>query len=312
MQNEMMTPCSVDEDEIDLKELFATIWKHKLFILLFTFVVTVFSIIYALAKPNEYKIYTILAPQEQSKSASLGGLGALASMAGVNLGSNSGITPDIAFQSLLDDYPFMKKFIQKNRLDQKLSDPALTKDYIFALGYNGIYNLFHVKAEKKDDKIDFFTTYYKPLKSSLAITADKKTSLITISYTSPSRKLAKEVLTSFLKDATQELVRKNINDINSQIKRYKQELQKTNNLELKSELAKLISSLIKQKVYINTSKYYKVKVITDPFIPDPKDKAKPKRALIVVVSFITGLILSIFLLFFYIFIKGDDEADAKK
>ena len=312
----MMTPCGVDEDEIDLKELFATIWKHKFFILLFTFVITVLSIVYTLSKPNQYEIYALLAPQEQSKSASLGGLGALASMAGVNLSSGGGVTPDIAFQSLLDDYPFMKKFIQKNRFDQKLSDPTLIEDYIFALGYNGIYNFFHTqtdKADKQDDKIDFFTTYYKPLKSSLTITTDKKTSLITISYISPSRKLAKDVLTSFLKDATQELVRKNIDDINSQIERYKQELHKTNNLELKSELAKLISSLIKQKVYINTSKYYKVKIITEPFIPDPKDKAKPKRALIVIVSFITGLILSIFLLFFYIFIKKeDDESDEKK
>jgi hypothetical protein len=51
-------------------------------------------------------------------------------------------------------------------------------------------------------------------------------------------------------------------------------LKKTNNIELKSKLAKLISSLIIQKVYINSCKYYKVKVITDPYIPKIKQNQK--------------------------------------
>ena len=105
----------IEEDEIDLRELFATILKHKVFIAIFVFIVTTLSIIYALSKPNEYKVYTLLAPQEQSKS-SLGGLGALASMAGVNIGGGSGVTPDQAFQTLLDDYPFMKNFMQKYKI----------------------------------------------------------------------------------------------------------------------------------------------------------------------------------------------------
>ena len=101
----------IEEDEIDLKELFSTIWRYKIFIAIFVTIVTVLSIIWALSKPNEYKVYTLLAPQEQSKGVNLGGLGALASMAGVNIGGGSGITPDIAFSNLLSDYAFMKKFI---------------------------------------------------------------------------------------------------------------------------------------------------------------------------------------------------------
>ena len=106
----------IEEDEIDLRELFATIWKHKVFIAIFVFIVTTLSIIYVLSKPNEYKVYTLLAPQEQSKGMNLGGLGALASMAGVNIGGGSGVTPDQAFQTLLDDYPFMKNFMQKYKI----------------------------------------------------------------------------------------------------------------------------------------------------------------------------------------------------
>ena len=295
----------IEEDEIDLRELFATIWKYKIFIAVFVFIVTSLTIVYVLSKPNEYKVYTVLAPQEQSKSVNLGGLASLASMAGVNIGGSSGVTPDVAFKELLKDYAFMKNFIIKNKIDKKMLSPEIKKDYVFALNYDGIYKFFH--SDKKNKKIDFFLNIYKPFVKRFSIDTDKKTGLITISFIHPSRYFAYEVLNEFLTQATAYLVNKNIQDINAQIARYQKELKRTNNIELKSQLAKLISNLIKQKVYINTSKYYKVKVVTDPYIPDIKDKAKPKRGLIVIVAFITSFILAIFLVFFIEFIKSSKE-----
>jgi LPS O-antigen subunit length determinant protein (WzzB/FepE family) len=45
-----------EEDEIDLKELFKTIWDRKVFIVSFTFIVTAISIVYVLLK-NPVPIY---------------------------------------------------------------------------------------------------------------------------------------------------------------------------------------------------------------------------------------------------------------
>ena len=78
----------IEEDEIDLKELWSTIMKYKFKIAMFSFVVTVFAVLFALSKPNSYTSKTLLAPQEQAK-ASMGGLAALAGMAGVSLGGGS-------------------------------------------------------------------------------------------------------------------------------------------------------------------------------------------------------------------------------
>ncbi len=302
-------PICIEEDEIDLRELFATIWKHKIFLFVFVFIVTSLTIIYVLSVPNQYRVYTKLAPQEQSKSVSLGGLGALASMAGISVGGSTGVTPDVAFKNLLQDYAFMKNFIKKHHYDKILTSGELEKDYVFAFNFKGLYEFFHSKS-KENKKIDFYLNIYKPFVKNFSVDTDKKTGLITVSYISPSRKFAYDVLNNFLADATQYLVNRNLKDINGKIAKYEKELKKTNNLELKAELAKLISSLIKQKVYINASKYYKVKVIVDPYIPDVKDKAKPKRGLIVIVVFITSFILGIFLIFLIEFIKGTkDEKD---
>lgn len=300
-------PICYEEDEIDLRELFETIWRYKFFIAVFTFVVTLITIVYVMSKPNEYKVFAKLSPLEAQKGVNLGGLGALASMAGVNLGGSSGVTPQIAFKSLLENYSFMKDFIIKNGFDKKFLDKELKKDFVFAFGYDGVYKLLNKDEDKKDKKVDFFSHIYKPIKKSFSIESDKKSGLLEVSFTHPSRRFAYEILNRFLEDGTKYLVEKNLKDINAQIDKYQRELKKTQNLELKSELAKLVSKLIKQKVYINTSKYYKVNVVIDPFIPDKKDKVKPKRGLIVVVSFVTSLILAIFLVFFIEFVKSSKE-----
>lgn len=52
MQNEKY----LQEDEIDLRELFKTLWKHKIFILVFTSMVTFIALIYVLLK-NPIPIY---------------------------------------------------------------------------------------------------------------------------------------------------------------------------------------------------------------------------------------------------------------
>jgi uncharacterized protein involved in exopolysaccharide biosynthesis len=307
MQQQFQQPVICEEDEIDLRELFKTIWRYKFFIAIFVFFVTSITVAYTLAKPNEYKVYVKLSSLETQKSLNLGGLGALASMAGISVGSGGGVTPDVAFEMVLSDYAFMKKFIEKRGVQRRLFDENLSNDYIFAFGIRDVYDFFNKASPKKAAKKPTAFDIYKQLKNSFSISKDKKTSIIEISFTHPSRKLAYYILNSFLEDATEFLVAKNLKELNSQIKKYQLELQKTKNLELKAELAKLISSLIKQKVFINTSKYYKVKVITEPYLPDKKDKIKPKRALIVVVSFVTSLILSIFLVFFIEFIRAEEK-----
>jgi LPS O-antigen subunit length determinant protein (WzzB/FepE family) len=186
-QNYNNQPICIEEDGIDLRELFATIWKHKIFILFFVFIVTSLAIVFALSKPNEYKVSITLAPQEQSKGLNLGGLGALASMAGVNVGGGSGITPDIAFQTVLGNYKFMTNFIQKHNIDKILLNNELEKDYIFAMNNNSVYKYFHnslpiikfingnkiniqIITKREISKDNFRTVIYFIIKKRLAFT----------------------------------------------------------------------------------------------------------------------------------------------
>jgi len=50
----------IEEDEIDLKELVKTLWARKVFILIFTSLMTIVGAIYAFSKAPTIKGYVIL------------------------------------------------------------------------------------------------------------------------------------------------------------------------------------------------------------------------------------------------------------
>jgi len=56
------------EDEIDLRELFGTIWRHKWFIFWVTFVVTLLVVVIAYRMPKYYKTTTVIEVKAKSNS----------------------------------------------------------------------------------------------------------------------------------------------------------------------------------------------------------------------------------------------------
>ena len=60
----------IQEDEIDLRELFITIWNKKIFIIAFTSIVTILSIIYAYSKTPLFEVKTVIEVGSLSNSNS--------------------------------------------------------------------------------------------------------------------------------------------------------------------------------------------------------------------------------------------------
>ncbi|NWF66323.1 MAG: hypothetical protein HXX81_02530 [Campylobacterales bacterium] len=300
----------ISEDEIDLKELFNTILKYKKHIFLFTTVVTIITLMYILSIPNVYKSEVTLSPQ-QEKSPSLGGLGALAGMAGIDIGGGGSTSPDISFNLVLNDFSFMREFINKHNLTKKLNDPKISENYTFALGFRTLFDIkngLFSKSEMNEEQIkaQLFETY-KLLTQSISISADKKSLLITATAKHSDPTLAKYLIEIFLKDASDYLIKIDLEDLDKKITYYETELKKATDPSLKAQLSQLMSALIQKKVLIQASEYYNVKQIIKPVVAHPKNKEGPKRAMILIVSFVTSFILSIFGVFFIEFIKAKKE-----
>ncbi len=303
----------IEEDEIDLRELWQTIMKHKFKIIFFSFFITLLTLIYALSLPNSYKSAVLLSPQEQAKP-SLGGLASLAGMAGIDIGgSNADIVS--VLQATFKDYGFEVMMINKYHLDKKLLAENLRKNMVFALNYSGIYDTLHSpdKNRKQKSKEQILFDTYKKIQKVISVSSDKKTSLITLSAVCEDRFLSKWLVQVYLKELTSFVKTREMKDTDKKIRYYKNELKNTTDITLKTQISNLIATLMQKKVLSQASEYYNVSIVTDPVVANIKDKTKPKRALILVVALITSIILSIFLVFFIEFLKSNkDEKENEK
>ena len=109
------------DDEINLREVFATLWAGKWLIIAITFVVAVAGVAYALYKPNIYQSSVLLAPaNEEGGVSGLGGqLGGLASLAGISLGSG-GSNQTVIAREVLQSRAFLADFIRRHNLEVPL------------------------------------------------------------------------------------------------------------------------------------------------------------------------------------------------
>ena len=117
MQNNLQTDIQYD-DEIDLRELFSVLWAYKIKIISITTFFAAVAIIYSLSMPNQYKATVRLAPAQSDDgglSGTLGQLGGLATLAGVNIGVSESSESQIA-QEIMKSWSFVEGFIDNNDL----------------------------------------------------------------------------------------------------------------------------------------------------------------------------------------------------
>lgn len=197
---------SVEEQEIDLLELAKKVWDSRMLVLKVCGIGAVIGLVVAFSIPKEYTAEILIAPESSGKKSVSSGMGALAAMAGVNIGSSSGsdaIYPDL-YPDIVSSMPFLIDLFDMEVHEQKDST-AMTlatymKDHQKAPWWSSVVgapfklvgwtmSLFRDEEEEKGDKIDPFclTPEQKQIVdgigSNIMITVDKKTMVITLAVT---------------------------------------------------------------------------------------------------------------------------------
>ncbi|QAR34196.1 hypothetical protein EP073_12510 [Geovibrio thiophilus] len=262
------------EDEINLLELAAVIWKRKLYIIGFVFLISAATVIYSLSLNNVYESKTVLKPTAQTSTQnSLGGLGTLAGFAGININSGGSVFADM--NVILNDKAFLADFIKRNELLPKLLEEMSVAD---------------TSEFRKNEKFSLFKLIHEDLK----LVEDKSTQYITFSYNNSSPELAKEILTLMLRDVSNVLRSKQLENLDMRIENYKLEIDRAADLALKTKLSELVANLIQSKVLANADEYYGFSIISEPSLPDPLDKVGPHRLRICIIAFIGSFIFMVF------------------
>lgn len=203
---DLKTPSQPEEQEIDLIELAQKVWAGRKLIFKVCGIALLVGVVVAFSIPKEYATSVKLAPETGGKTGG-GGMGALAAMAGINLGSSTGedaLSPEL-YPDIVSSTPFLVELFNVKVVDQKGKVNTTLYDYLDehqrapwwgaiisapfkALGWT--ISLFKdAPKEGGNDKLDPFrltqdeSTIADALSKRISVSVDKKTGVTTLAVT---------------------------------------------------------------------------------------------------------------------------------
>jgi uncharacterized protein involved in exopolysaccharide biosynthesis len=300
----------VQEDEIDLGELWRAVWAGKLTIIAISFIFAVASIFFALSKPNVYKASAILAPASAEGGAGglaalAGQFGGLASMAGINLGGGGGDKTALTLE-IIKSRSFIENFISKHDLlvpimageNWDMSTDTLILDNELYDSVNSKW-IRDVKPPKKEKPSPW--EVYKEFSDLLSVSQDKTTSMVTIGIEYFSPTLAKQWLTWLISDVNDFMRDQDQKEAQDSIDYLTQQLESIQVTTMETVFYQLIEEQTKNMMLTKVKAEYVLKTIDPPQVPE--EKAGPKRALIVVLGTMLGGMLSVLIVLIRYFTK---------
>ena len=304
----------LEEDEIDLKELFKTIWAKKIFIVIFTLVVTILAGFYAYIKTPIYEAKALLEIGEYKIN---------------NTTKNS-----------VDDASTLEKKLSTLFVDMEKNLKDKTSEISNISVVKGLKNFLEIKSEStsneeaKNEILKVLTFVQNEHEKILDdVKKQKEMELRNIDLQISDIK-SKSVA---LIDKKIENNIKNLKSLEEQLKQVDENLKKIDSLNPSLAALKLMEKrditnsintitiqnfeLESKKDELLTTTLYKLeesKQIAESLLLSHNYKntqivgeimtndfpTKPKKSLIVAVAFVTGFIISIFLVFFIQFIQG--------
>lgn len=283
-----------EDDEIDLAELWHAIWSGKLLIIVISSIFAISSIIYAINQPDIYRASTLLAPSSEQGGAGglakmAGQFGGLASLAGINLGSGANDKTGLALE-VLKSRVFIEEFINKHQLIVPLiaaqgwdaeSKELILNDKV----YEKTADTWLVKSVPSPWQA------YKAFIANLTITKSAETGMITLAIEHYSPEVATQWLLWLVNDINSTMREQDKVEAQNSIDYLSKKLQETQLADMQTVFYQLIEEQTKTIMLAEVSQEYVLKTI-DP-ANAPEEKAKPKRALIVVLGTMLGGVLSL-------------------
>ena len=284
-------------NEISFTSIVAVLFKQKTLIVAVTSVFAIISIFYALSLENIYRSETkLIAASNGSKDLSslAGGLGGLASLAGVNIGNESNDKVIIALE-LLKSRAFLTNFVEK----RDILIPLIAAEGVEDSGELKINEkLFDIKTEKWIRKviapkpvIPSSEDIYSAFQDYLSIEQDKKSGVTTIYLACYSPKIAQQWLSWLVEDINEVIKLQDIEEAQASIKYLQSLIVNTDNHSMKDTFYKLIEEQTKTLMLSNVRDDYVFRTIDPATFPEVK--ASPKRALICILVTLFGAVFII-------------------
>lgn len=283
-------------NDVDIRELLAAVWRGKWIVVIVTVVFAVISALYALSLPNIYKSDVLLAPTADSNGIKMPGqLGGLAALAGVNMGNGVSDKTMLALE-ILKSREFISRFIQKYDLfipimaaegwSRRSNELKLDSDIYDSAAQQWIRK----KKAPFQAKPSLLETYEKFMEI-FSVNQDEETGMVTLSVLHYSPYLAEQWATALVREINDEMRQRELNEAQGSIAYLREQISQTSIADVRVMLFSLIEEQTKTVMLANVREEYLFQTV-DPAVV-AEEKAKPARALIVVLAVMLGVMLSV-------------------
>jgi uncharacterized protein involved in exopolysaccharide biosynthesis len=307
-----LTNKSVNDDEIDLKELFSALWAGKITIILTTFVASVIAVAIALSMPNIYRAEALLSPV----SAAGGGMnglankfGGLASLAGVSLGDGGFDKTTMGievlksrtfFADFVDKHPVMVDLMASNGWDSNTNNVLIDTEIYDVASQAWVRE---AKAPRKSEPS--VQEAHEVFSELLSVSQDEESSFIKIAIEHYSPYVAKQWVDWLVQDINNTIRNQEVQQAQRSINYLLNQIEQTKLSELQMGFFELIQSQTETIMLANASPEYLFKTLDPAVVPELK--AKPLRALICMLGFLLGGMVGIFIVLVRYFVVFRNE-----
>lgn len=289
MENSMNTKVAVNQDEIDLRQLLDVIYNGKWTIISLTISLSIIAVLYSISLPNVYKSEALLSPviSDEGSSQAMSNIGGLASLAGINLQTQSVGNSTKALKKL-NTLSFYEDNILPNIFlpDLMALDSWDSKNNIIIYDQN-IFN----NETKTWGVTPSAQKSYKNFKKILEFSQDYETGFITISVRHQSPYIAQEwtnlvvtQLNDFFRINDKRQAQAAMDFLNNQ-------MAQTSYTEIKQVIAKLLQSKMQQLTLIEANDFYVFSYLDPPKVME--EKIEPNRGSISILGAVLGALLGI-------------------
>ncbi|TPH17074.1 Wzz/FepE/Etk N-terminal domain-containing protein [Litorilituus lipolyticus] len=255
----------------------------------------VISVLYALSLQNLYssnaKVTSNLS-SSKPMSGALANLGGLASLAGVSLGGGS-LSPEV-LKEVMTSASFLSSFIKEYNIE---------KEVIAATSYDPNSDAFQYDEKIFDQSNNKWVRKFKfpqtlepndkelsdKFKENFNVKYDRKTKLITLTFSSYSPRFSKKVVDDIVIFFNNYMRKKDVKDSMLSLSYLQEQLAKTSYSEVKLALQQIMEEQYKKLALANTREEYALRFIESPLIASKK--SAPSRAIICAVITMLGTFL---------------------
>jgi len=286
-----------NNDEISLKELFLTLWYGKIYIFFFSFLSVVISSMYLQDAERvylvEYKLKPVGETQQKNNFSSLGGF---ASLAGIQLPSNS-----------TNDFKIFKELIPSVEVSEIIfKNKELIKE-IYVNEWNSSLNIFSEPSKSKsrafinnlknaltgNNEVSYIPPNARRLamyiSKNISINENKDTGFLSLKAETSKPDMLSSIISMAIDTSDQIMRQRYINFSKEPLAFYKEKLRTARSREHREALAGLISKEEQKLMFASQGKYFTAEPYIEPTIS--LYPTAPNSKLILLMSIIFGFFI---------------------